>query len=48
LRYDAEMTWMDIVKLALVFAVLSAGCFAAGFFLTRYLIDSHYVTISFP
>ena len=43
LRYDAEMTWMDILKLTLVFAVLSAGCF-----LTRYLIDSHYVTISFP
>jgi hypothetical protein len=33
-------------KLVLVFAVLSAGCFAAGFFLTRYLVDSHYLTIS--
>jgi hypothetical protein len=42
------MTWMDILKVALVFAVLSAGFSAAGFFLTRYLIDSHHLTISFP
>jgi hypothetical protein len=39
---------MENLKLVLVFAVLSAGCFAVGFFLTRYLIDSHYVMISFP
>jgi hypothetical protein len=42
------MSWTGILKLALVFAVLSAVFFAAGFFLTRYLINSHYVTISFP
>jgi len=42
------MAWREILKLTLVFAVLSAGFFAAGFYLTRYLIDSHYVTISFP
>lgn len=48
MRYGAEMTWMDILKLALVFAVLSAAFFAAGYFLTRYLIDAHYVTISIP
>jgi hypothetical protein len=42
------MTWMEVLKLALVLALLSAGCFAAGFFLMRYFIDSHYVTISFP
>jgi hypothetical protein len=39
---------METLKLVLVFAVLSAGCFAVGFVLTRYLIDSHYVMISFP
>jgi hypothetical protein len=38
----SKETW----KLLLVFAALSAGCFAAGFFLTRYLIDSQYLTIS--
>jgi hypothetical protein len=43
-----KMTWMDVLKLALVLAVLSAAFFAAGFFLTRYLIDSHYITISIP
>ena len=48
MRYDAEMTWMDLLKLALVFVVLSAAFFAAGFYLTRYLIDAHYVTISIP
>jgi hypothetical protein len=42
------MTRKEILKLTFVFAVLSAACFAAGFFLTRYLIDSHYLTISFP
>jgi hypothetical protein len=42
------MTRTEILKLALVLAVLSAAFFAAGFFLTRYLINSHYVTISFP
>jgi hypothetical protein len=39
---------METLKLVLVFAVLSAGCFAVGFILTRYLVDSHYVTINFP
>jgi hypothetical protein len=48
LRYDAEMAWMNVLKLLLVLVVLSAAFFAAGFFLTRYLIDSHYLTISFP
>ncbi len=48
MRYDADMTWMDVLKLVLVLAVLSAAFFAAGFFLTRYLIDSHYITISIP
>jgi hypothetical protein len=48
LRYDADMNWMDVLKLALLFAVLSAAFFATGFYLTRYLIDSHYITISIP
>jgi hypothetical protein len=39
---------MEALKLVLIFAVLSAGCFAVGFVLTRYLIDSHFVTISIP
>jgi hypothetical protein len=42
------MAWREILKLVLIFAALSAGFFAGGFYLTRYLIDSHYVTISFP
>jgi uncharacterized protein YneF (UPF0154 family) len=42
------MTLMNVLKLVLIIVVLSAGFFAAGFFLTRYLIDSHYLTISFP
>jgi hypothetical protein len=36
---------MVILKLALVFALLSAASFAAGFFLTKYLVDSHYIAI---
>jgi hypothetical protein len=39
---------METLKLVLVFAALSVGCFAVGFVVTRYLIDSHYVTISIP
>jgi hypothetical protein len=42
------MTLMNVLKLVLIIVVLSAGFFAAGFFLTRYLIDSHYLMISFP
>jgi len=39
------MTWKGILKLALLFAVVSAASFAAGFFLTRYLVSSHYIAI---
>jgi hypothetical protein len=39
------MTGPEIAKLALLLAVVTATCFAAGFFLTRYLVDHHYVTI---
>jgi hypothetical protein len=37
---------MIIAKLALLFAVVSAASFAAGSFLTRYLVDHHYVALS--
>ena len=40
------MTWMEIARLAILFAAVSATSFAVGFFLTRYLIDHHYVTVS--
>jgi hypothetical protein len=33
------MAWMEIARLAVLFAVVSATSFVAGFFLTKYLID---------
>jgi hypothetical protein len=37
------MSWTKIARLVLPFALVAAVSFAAGFFLTRYLIDHHYV-----
>jgi hypothetical protein len=36
--------WLTkLARLVFPFAVVAAACFAAGFFLTRFLIDHHYV-----
>jgi hypothetical protein len=40
------MTLMEIARLAVLLAAVSATSFAAGFFFTKYLIDHHYVTVS--
>jgi hypothetical protein len=36
---------MNIVKLVLLFVVVAAVSSAAGFFLTRFLIDHHYIAL---
>jgi hypothetical protein len=35
--------WMKVARLVPLFALVAAASFAAGFFLTRFLIDHHYV-----
>jgi hypothetical protein len=37
--------WMKVARLVLLFALVAAVSFAAGFFLTRFLIDHHYVAL---
>jgi hypothetical protein len=41
------MGWwsMEIAKMVLLLAVVSAAFFAAGLLLTRYLVDHHYVAL---